>query len=124
MAGIEVYARDGTVVMETLLPLLATGKNIDNLILNVNRDQAVFGACFLCIREALRVKRFIEKPSRELAESFFDNDGFYWNAGVRAPRSSERRNLLPSVEYARESIAVLRGNECCGPARSSGPSGP
>jgi hypothetical protein len=37
MAGIEVYARDGTnvnVVMETLLPLLATGKNIDNLILN------------------------------------------------------------------------------------------
>jgi mannose-1-phosphate guanylyltransferase/mannose-6-phosphate isomerase len=30
----------------------------------------------------LTVKRFVEKPSREAAEAYLDQGGFYWNAGI------------------------------------------
>ena len=30
----------------------------------------------------LKVKRFVEKPSREAAEAFIDAGSFYWNAGI------------------------------------------
>ena len=31
---------------------------------------------------ALAVKRFVEKPSREVAETYLDSGRFYWNAGI------------------------------------------
>jgi mannose-1-phosphate guanylyltransferase / mannose-6-phosphate isomerase len=31
---------------------------------------------------ALAVKRFVEKPSREVAQTYLDSDRFFWNAGI------------------------------------------
>ena len=31
---------------------------------------------------ALAVKRFVEKPSREVAQTYLDSGRFYWNAGI------------------------------------------
>jgi mannose-1-phosphate guanylyltransferase / mannose-6-phosphate isomerase len=33
-------------------------------------------------KAVLRVKRFVEKPTRELAQTYLDSGGFYWNAGI------------------------------------------
>ena len=30
----------------------------------------------------LKVRRFVEKPSREAANEFIDAGNFYWNAGI------------------------------------------
>ncbi len=43
---------------------------------------------------ALRVKRFVEKPSLEEAETFLDRGGFYWNAGLFLFRAASMLELL------------------------------
>ena len=42
----------------------------------------------------LKVKRFVEKPSREAAEAFIDAGSFYWNAGIFLFKSAALLNLL------------------------------
>ena len=60
---------------------------------------------------ALKVKRFVEKPSRELAETFLDSGCFYWNAGIFLFKASALLTLIetyvPSiVQVCRDSIAA------------------
>jgi len=55
---------------------------------------------------ALNVKRFVEKPSRELAEKFLDSGRFYWNAGIFLAKASTLIGLLES--YAPSVVRVCR----------------
>jgi mannose-1-phosphate guanylyltransferase/mannose-6-phosphate isomerase len=43
---------------------------------------------------ALKVKRFVEKPSREAAEAYLAAGGFYWNAGIFLFRASVLLTLI------------------------------
>jgi len=63
--------------------------------------------------QTLKVKRFVEKPSRELAEHFLDSGGFYWNAGIFLFKASTLLALLethePSIiQVCRDSLATGR----------------
>jgi mannose-1-phosphate guanylyltransferase/mannose-6-phosphate isomerase len=52
------------------------------------------------------VKRFVEKPSPEMAEAYLDAGGFYWNAGIFLFRA---KTLLELVEiHAPEILAACR----------------
>ena len=58
----------------------------------------------------LKVKRFVEKPSRALAEEFINSGGFYWNAGLFLFKASTLLGLLethasPILETCRRSLA-------------------
>ena len=44
----------------------------------------------------LRVMRFVEKPSRELAEEYIDSGRFYWNAGVFLFKAATLLSLFES----------------------------
>ena len=69
---------------------------------------------------AAKVRRFVEKPSRETAERFLDAGGFYWNAGIFLARAGTLlrlieahapRNLEPcrrALETASRDLAFLR----------------
>ena len=55
---------------------------------------------------ALAVKRFVEKPSREVAHTYLDSGRFYWNAGIFLFRAA---TLLDQFQaYAPEILAVCR----------------
>ena len=55
---------------------------------------------------ALAVKRFVEKPSREVAQTYLDSGRFYWNAGIFLFRAA---TLLDQFQaYAPEILAVCR----------------
>ena len=55
---------------------------------------------------ALAVKRFVEKPSREVAQTYLDSGRFYWNAGIFLIRAA---TLLDQFRaYAPEILAVCR----------------
>ena len=59
---------------------------------------------------ALKVKRFVEKPSRATAEQFIESGSFYWNAGIFLCKASTLLNLLethaaPIVETCRSALA-------------------
>src|SRR5262249_43315061 len=54
----------------------------------------------------LKVKRFIEKPSREAAEAFIGAGGYYWNAGIFLFRSATLLNMLEA--YAPDVLAACR----------------
>jgi mannose-1-phosphate guanylyltransferase/mannose-6-phosphate isomerase len=61
----------------------------------------------------LKVRRFVEKPSRQAAEEFLATGGFYWNAGIFLFRASALIALLevhaPSIlEICRRSLAEVR----------------
>jgi mannose-1-phosphate guanylyltransferase/mannose-6-phosphate isomerase len=68
----------------------------------------------------LRVKRFVEKPSRQAAEVFIDSGSFYWNSGIFLFRAAMLLELLElhapevlaasqaSLEDAREDFGFLR----------------
>ena len=70
----------------------------------------------------LKVRRFVEKPSREAAEAFIDAGNFYWNAGLFLFRSGTLidlfDNLAPEVleacrnalQEARDDLGFLRLN--------------
>ena len=58
----------------------------------------------------LKVRRFVEKPSRRAAEEFVDSGDFYWNAGLFLFKASTLLALLethaPSIlEICRRSLA-------------------
>ena len=58
----------------------------------------------------LKVRRFVEKPSREAAEEFLDAGNFYWNAGIFLFKSATLidllENLAPEIlEACREALA-------------------
>src|SRR5262249_3850433 len=71
----------------------------------------------------LKVKRFVEKPSREAAEAFIDEGGFYWNAGIFLFRSAALLQLLEahapdvlaasclSLDESKQDTCFLRLNE-------------
>ena len=59
---------------------------------------------------SLKVKRFVEKPSRTLAEEFVKQGGFYWNAGLFLFKASTLLELLEThaaanLEICRRSLA-------------------
>ena len=55
---------------------------------------------------ALAVKRFVEKPSREVAQTYLDSGRFYWNAGIFLFRVA---TLLEQFQaHAPEILAVCR----------------
>jgi mannose-1-phosphate guanylyltransferase/mannose-6-phosphate isomerase len=59
---------------------------------------------------SLKVKRFVEKPTRVLAEEFIDRGGFYWNAGLFLFKASTLLRLLEAhaasiLETCRRSLA-------------------
>jgi mannose-1-phosphate guanylyltransferase/mannose-6-phosphate isomerase len=70
----------------------------------------------------LKVRRFVEKPSREAAEAFIDAGNFYWNAGLFLFRSGTLidlfDNLAPevleachnSLQDAQDDLGFLRLN--------------
>ena len=55
---------------------------------------------------ALAVKRFVEKPSQEMAQTYLDSGRFYWNAGIFL---FEAATLLEQFQaYAPEILTVCR----------------
>ncbi|HEU4851840.1 MAG TPA: sugar phosphate nucleotidyltransferase, partial [Telluria sp.] len=72
------------------------------------RRGAAMDSCEGCYR----VDRFVEKPSRETAESFLAEGGYYWNSGMflfRAQRYlDELAQLQPSIAEAAQT-AVQKG---------------
>ena len=70
----------------------------------------------------LKVRRFVEKPSREAAEAFVDAGNFYWNAGLFLFRAGTLIDLLDilapevleacrnSLQEARDDLGFLRLN--------------
>lgn len=70
----------------------------------------------------LKVRRFVEKPSQEVAEGFLDAGNFYWNAGIFLFRSAKLLELLEthapevlvacrqSLAEAKEDLGFLRLN--------------
>ena len=57
-------------------------------------------------KAAVAVKRFVEKPSREVAETYVENGGFYWNAGIFLFRASKMRELFQA--HAPEILVACR----------------
>ncbi|HSF24851.1 MAG TPA: mannose-1-phosphate guanylyltransferase/mannose-6-phosphate isomerase [Blastocatellia bacterium] len=62
---------------------------------------------------ALKVRRFVEKPSREAAEQFLDSGQFYWNGGIFLFKARTMLDLLkthaPSIlEGCQSSLAEVR----------------
>ena len=55
---------------------------------------------------ALKVLRFVEKPSREVAERYFDSGDFYWNAGIFLFKASTLIEMLET--HAPEILAACR----------------
>jgi mannose-1-phosphate guanylyltransferase/mannose-6-phosphate isomerase len=55
---------------------------------------------------AASVRRFVEKPSREVAEKYLESGGFYWNAGIFLFRASTMIELFQT--YAPEILAACR----------------
>ena len=55
---------------------------------------------------ALAVERFVEKPSRERAETYVDSGRFYWNSGIFLFKASTLLQLFQT--YAPEILAVCR----------------
>jgi mannose-1-phosphate guanylyltransferase / mannose-6-phosphate isomerase len=55
---------------------------------------------------ALAVKRFVEKPTREVAEAYLDSGGFYWNAGIFLFKAETLIELLQM--HAPEILAACR----------------
>jgi mannose-1-phosphate guanylyltransferase/mannose-6-phosphate isomerase len=58
----------------------------------------------------LKVKRFVEKPSRALAEEYINRGGFYWNAGLFLFKASTLLGLFEAhaasiLETCRRSLA-------------------
>jgi mannose-1-phosphate guanylyltransferase/mannose-6-phosphate isomerase len=53
-----------------------------------------------------KVKRFVEKPSREAAESYLDTGRFYWNAGLYLFRASVLLKLIET--HAPDILAACR----------------
>jgi mannose-1-phosphate guanylyltransferase/mannose-6-phosphate isomerase len=47
-------------------------------------------------RPDFKVRRFVEKPSREAAEAFFDDGSYYWNAGIFLFKAATLLALLES----------------------------
>jgi len=45
----------------------------------------------------LKVRRFVEKPSREVAEEFIDAGNFYWNAGIFLFKSATLIDLIKKL---------------------------
>jgi mannose-1-phosphate guanylyltransferase len=54
----------------------------------------------------LTVKRFVEKPSREAAEAYLDQGGFYWNAGIFLLRAKVLLELFET--HAPDILAACR----------------
>lgn len=52
------------------------------------------------------VRRFVEKPSREVAERYLEGGGFYWNAGIFLFRASTMIELFQA--HAPEILAACR----------------
>ena len=65
----------------------------------IETDRAENGA-------AVKVKRFIEKPSREAAEGYVESGHFYWNAGIFLFRASTMLELIQT--HAPEILAACR----------------
>jgi mannose-1-phosphate guanylyltransferase/mannose-6-phosphate isomerase len=55
---------------------------------------------------AVKVKRFIEKPSREAAENYLESGHFYWNAGIFLFRASTMLELFQT--HAPQILAACR----------------
>jgi mannose-1-phosphate guanylyltransferase/mannose-6-phosphate isomerase len=66
---------------------------------------------------AFRVARFVEKPSREVAQAYLEDGGYSWNAGIFLfqPQTflSEARRLCPQVLDA--ALAALKAGAHDGP---------
>ncbi len=54
----------------------------------------------------LKVKRFVEKPSRETAETYLETGGFYWNAGIFLFRAKVLIELIET--HAPDILAACR----------------
>ena len=78
-------ARDGAVVTFGVKPDCPhTGYGY------IETDEAESGAGVA----AIKVRRFVEKPSREAAENYVDSGHFYWNAGIFLFRASTMLELF------------------------------
>ena len=55
---------------------------------------------------ALGVRRFVEKPSQETAEAYFDNSDFFWNVGIFICKASTLIALFET--HAPEILAACR----------------
>ena len=56
--------------------------------------------------DAVSVRRFVEKPSREVAERYLEGGGFYWNAGIFLFRAGTMIELFQA--HAPEILAACR----------------
>jgi mannose-1-phosphate guanylyltransferase/mannose-6-phosphate isomerase len=56
--------------------------------------------------DAASVRRFVEKPSREVAERYLEGGGFYWNAGIFLFRAGTMIELFQA--HAPEILAACR----------------
>jgi mannose-1-phosphate guanylyltransferase / mannose-6-phosphate isomerase len=90
-------ARDGAVVTFGVKPDCPhTGYGY------IETDEAESGAG----AAAIKVKRFVEKPSREAAESYVDSGRFFWNAGIFLFRASTMLELFQA--HAPEILVACR----------------
>ncbi|MGZ8415984.1 MAG: sugar phosphate nucleotidyltransferase, partial [Methyloceanibacter sp.] len=56
---------------------------------------------------ALGVRRFVEKPSQEVAEAYFDSGDFFWNVGIFVCKASTLIELFAT--HAPEVLSACRG---------------
>ena len=56
--------------------------------------------------DALGVRRFVEKPSQEVAERYFDSGDFFWNVGIFLCKASTLIEMLET--HAPEILAACR----------------
>jgi mannose-1-phosphate guanylyltransferase / mannose-6-phosphate isomerase len=54
----------------------------------------------------LKIRRFVEKPSREAAEAYFDSGRFYWNAGIFLFKAETLLELIEA--HAPDILAACR----------------
>ncbi len=71
-----------------------------------------------------KVKRFVEKPDRDTAESYLSQGGYYWNAGMFLWRAGsfldEVSRHLPEVDGELEALGRALEEEEAGAVRSGG----
>ena len=71
------------------------------------------GDIFETSRAAYHVRRFCEKPNRDVAETFYQSGEFYWNAGIFAWKAETILKLLhqfePDIGSMLDKIAAATG---------------
>lgn len=85
-----------TAAMQTAIREAATG-NIVILGITPNRPETGYGYIQVepaTEKSALAVRRFVEKPNATTAQTYLDEGGYYWNAGMFVLKASVWLNAL------------------------------